>query len=383
MCGIVYAQSFDGKPVNNFILNQFDAQRSRGVEGFGLFDGMKNNIVKEANEDSILKWLVKYDSDLILFHHRFPTSTINVKRAAHPFSTKDYFGDTQYILVHNGVISNKREMRKKHEELGIKYWSDLADGTFNDSESLLWELALTIEGKQEQMQVYGDMAFVCIKTVNGALERMYFGSNGRPLNMFRDKERLQLSSEGMGEAIDWQKLYNFHYKSKRLTSKDFVIPKFYYQAFPSSYTPASTYQLPASTGTPRVPYYDSYTQTDFYDRWGQNWDRDRYVEEEDLIDMDEDGNILFEYDYIDPDTLTQKELQDATALAFKYLYRGRGNFETAYYLMQNDYDKCSSYQERVNIECSMSVLLSDPEFDDENSVSSLYKEYMQPEVEGV
>ena len=93
MCGIVYAEDFNGNPVNNSIMQIFDKQRHRGTQGFGLFDGQEMNMVHETKEDSILKWLVKYDSNQLLFHHRNPTSTINVKRAAHPFSTKKYFGD--------------------------------------------------------------------------------------------------------------------------------------------------------------------------------------------------------------------------------------------------------------------------------------------------
>src|SRR5258708_5853048 len=104
MCGIIYSHNFEGLPVNNDVLQQYDKQKTRGQQGFGIFDGQKMNMIHAAKEDKILKWLCRYDSNLLLMHHRFPTSTINVKRAAHPFSTKKYLGDTQYILVHNGSI---------------------------------------------------------------------------------------------------------------------------------------------------------------------------------------------------------------------------------------------------------------------------------------
>jgi predicted glutamine amidotransferase len=219
MCGIVYKHNIDGKPVNNDILQQFDKQRSRGTQGFGLFDGQEMNIFKSAKEDKILKWLVKYNSNLIMFHHRFPTSTINVKRAAHPMSTKKYFGNTQYILVHNGVIRNSKDLFAGHAKLDIDYQTMLADLTFNDSESLLWDFALTIEGKQERMKSKGDLAFICVKTVDGKLDTMYFGRNGRPLHLYRAKDTVELSSEGRGDDIKVQTLYTYKYNTNQLTKK--------------------------------------------------------------------------------------------------------------------------------------------------------------------
>lgn len=192
-------------------------------------------MVHEAKENKILNWLVRYDSNLILMHHRFPTSTINVKRAAHPFSTKDYFGDTQYVLVHNGVIRNPSELKKQHEELGIEYYSVLQDGTFNDSESLLWDFALYMEGKQTELKVAGGIAFICLKIEKGKLTKMYFGRNNSPLNMLRTKTGISLASEGEGEAIDSNRLYAWNYKARRLTSKRLLIPSYIYTK-PSSST---------------------------------------------------------------------------------------------------------------------------------------------------
>jgi predicted glutamine amidotransferase len=226
MCGIVYAHNRAGLPVNIDIMQQFDNQRSRGVQGFGLFDGQENNMVHHSKEDGILKWLDKYPSNMILFHHRFPTSTVNVKRAAHPFSTKNYFGDNQYILVHNGMIRNATELFGDHLELGIEYQSLLDDDTFNDSEALLWDFALTMEGEQKELKAYGMMAFVCMKLVKGKVDRLYFGRNSNPLNLYRDKQNISLSSEGAGEPIEAQKLYTYQYSRNRLTQKNFKVPAY-------------------------------------------------------------------------------------------------------------------------------------------------------------
>lgn len=201
-------------------MQQFDAQRHRGTEGFGLFDGKQMNIVKAAKENKILKWLVKYNSDMILFHHRYPTSTPNTKRSAHPFSTGDYFGKTTYVLVQNGNVKNADDLFCDHQELGIEYKTLDPDLQFNDSEALLWDFALFIEGKQKEPKAIGDMAFICIKLVNNKPERMFFYRNpGRPLKMFKTKEGLMLSSEGEGEVVPIDTLYNWNYKKKRLTKR--------------------------------------------------------------------------------------------------------------------------------------------------------------------
>lgn len=226
MCGIVVKRNFDGTPVNEAIFDQYFAQRARGIEGFGLFDGEYLNMVKSVTEEKILKWLSKYDSDFIMFHHRFPTSTANVKRAAHPISTKDYFGDTQYIMVHNGMIRNDDKLFEKHAELGIPYSTWLDDLSFNDSECLLWELALTLEGKQPKVETRGYLAFVMLKLVKGELTTMYFGRDGAPLHLFRDNGTIELSSEGRGDNIDEDKLYSYNVKLNRLTDKKMLFTEY-------------------------------------------------------------------------------------------------------------------------------------------------------------
>ena len=226
ICGIVYAHSLDDSPVNKKVWEQFNKQRSRGVEGFGFFDG--KYITKAAIEKRIKHKLLRSDknkSNMILFHHRFPTSTVNEKKAAHPFNTGSFFGNTRYILVHNGVIYNPNPLKEAHEKLGIKYQSVLKNGKFNDSESLLWDFALTMEGKQDKMKAYGGIAFICIRIKNGRPDKMFFGRNtGRPLKLKKDKQGIMLSSEGEGEETKTHTLYTYNYKTKRLSEKFFRVP---------------------------------------------------------------------------------------------------------------------------------------------------------------
>ena len=101
MCGIIYAESFQNLSVNNVIKNQYENQKTRGQQGFGLYDVDRNHLVRSTTEHGIMKYLKKNLSKQILFHHRWPTSTDNVKNACHPFSTGDHF-KTNYVLVHTG-----------------------------------------------------------------------------------------------------------------------------------------------------------------------------------------------------------------------------------------------------------------------------------------
>lgn len=430
MCGIVYAESFDGSPVNNGIMQVFDKQRHRGTEGFGLYDGQEGNMVHATKEDKILKWLVRYDSNMVLFHHRNPSSTINVKRAAHPFSTKDFFGDTEYILVHNGHIHNSYELADVHDEMGIPYHSVLDNGTFNDSEALLWDLALVLEGQKTDLEAEGAIAFICLKKVNGVLEKMYFGRNSNPLRIVRDEHRFELHSEGEGEMIEDNVLYTYNYKLKRLTQRAFTIPDYVRQSSvpyqSSSWEEedwsrygAPTYKPPVNTPVRSLPSGLDDEEDD--QTWlPQHLKRrvaelrrkgllNRNVEDDpNFIDYDAEGEPIYsdirEYksydDYYEKRKLRETrttmltdeqeeeleaidvETEDAYQLGFEYLAQSDGNFEQAYFFAEQDYEQMfdtpeaeqdAEYLRQVRtMEIVMQLINSDPEYVDETSVSSTW-----------
>ena len=377
-----------GKPVNNEILEQYDKQKSRGQRGFGIFDGQEMNMVHETKEDSILKWLVKYDSNLLLMHHRLPTSTVNVKRAAHPFSTKKFFGKTQYILIHNGHISNAWDLLDDHENLGINYYSFLDDLTFNDSEALLWDFALFMEGKQDKIKARGAMAFICLKLVKGKLEKMYFGRNTNPLVLFRTKEGIALSSEGEGgELIERDKLYTWNYKLKRLTKRPLD--------FPGYYTP-STYKSTNYTKPIGAWDDDELYGWNFQNEIARKWAIEKGYTPKKLIDfeededgayqMGEDGNLKlleagagYDEDY-EPEIRasqapTDSELEKEYLM---YLRKAHGVFETAYWLIEKDYDDEIGYPDTLwhnkrlyLLESVMEMINTDPEYVSSTATTSM------------
>lgn len=378
MCGIVYAESFTGMPVNNDILQQFDLQRHRGTQGFGVYDGQELNMVHTTTEDKLLKWLVKYDSSLLLMHHRYPTSTKNVKRAAHPFSTKSFFGDTEYILVHNGVISNAKTLRPKHEERGIEYYSSLDDGTFNDSESLLWDIALTMEGAQESPDAIGRIAFIMLKKQAGVLTDMYFARNhGSPLRMNLTDEGFALSSEGQGDEVPVNTLHQWNYTTRELTTSQMFLEQFQ-QSYDHTYHGSGSLAPYAATWDDDDDDYTSYPSS-YYDdveeeEREEHWLRSalkkrfsRNVEpltelEQETMELDKDINI-----------------GDVESRAMEYLSTFQGHFEQAYWALECDYETVcnrpittANLREMRLIERCMEYINADPEYETEESVSSLW-----------
>lgn len=389
MCGIVYAHDLTGEAVNNAVLQQYDRQRLRGQQGFGLFDGQYKHIVRASQEDQILRWLCKYDSNLIMFHHRFPTSTINVKRAAHPFTTKDYFGKQQYILVHNGHITNASELLKQHTELGINYSSKLKDGTFNDSEALLWDFALYMEGRQPALKATGSIAFVCVKLDDRQLDRLYFGRNDNPLHLLRTKSSVGLSSEGEGKAIESDTLYSYNYAIDRLTSKKLDIPRYRgftgiplgkpwendysYPGEPRDWSSESLrtnlhHHLQAVKDRNEIEYeYDNAAQ--MYLPVGSSAEEMLRVEAE--IEEEEREQMYFRC----APSPTEVEIEVA-----HFLIRHHGVFEQAYqevedeYLqLENDCEVEEEYKRMLLLEGVMQYIQYDPEFKSKKSVSSTWR----------
>lgn len=397
-------------------MQRFDEQRDRGVDGFGLYDGQEQNMVKATKEDKILEWLCKYDSNLIMFHHRYPTSTKNTKRTAHPFSTKDYFGDTEYILVHNGGVRNDWSIKKDHEALGIKYQTETKEKiwVYNDSEVFLWELALYLEGKQSKINTYGPTAFVCIKRVNGVLEKMYFGRNSeRPLVIDGDESGVVVASKGDGDEVDVNQLYTWYYKSKKLRKKSLFFPKWYSDmSSTGSYTPTVVHgtnnisdEMDRSwySGQPvgTAPKLSDIVTTAIQATKDYLNKKHPKIHSDGMIEYAEENDPIIEYEH-DPQTqelvpvvgtgvsgissrddLRQRfEVNDdeVEKLVIEFLVAVDGEFESAYMAMEADYEPLvtttetpGSIREALKLERAMELLLKDPEYQAGKKYSSHYQ----------
>lgn len=247
--------------------------------------------------------LRKQEGAEILFHHRFPTSTENVRNACHPFSTKTLFRDN-YIMVHNGVVRNARTLKEDHEKRGIEYISVQPDGRFNDSEALAYDLGLLFDGQTDKLSAEGSIAFVVVRRdPTGKAMGVFFGRNySSPLVMKKTPNSLTISSEGEGEVVPVNKLHYFSYDTGKITTRDLTIYTGYkppvYQ--PSTYEPNyNNYQF---TNYPDVKYLRraSYNTQRALDLACD--DRDKIKSRIDQID------VLYEMDY-DDDEVSQQNME--------------------------------------------------------------------------
>lgn len=315
MCGIIGVHARNGNAINELVRKQFSKQKDRGTDGFGLYDKDTNRLVRSASGKAVFKYLNQVPTTSMLFHHRIPTSIDNIKRACHPFSTKDYF-DTNYLLIHNGHIRNSDTLKAEHEKLGIKYVSELPDGDYNDSEALAWDFALTMEGQQEAMKAEGAIAFICMAIRPGRKhDRLYFGRNfSNPLNMHLSQDLLMLSSEGKGKACEVDTLYTYDYVTGKVTSRAMEFPS--YSVTTKSYSDAGYNQ--ASRGY----WYNG--------KWHSSLSNPL------LGELDDDElDIAYVIDAADrlvmpPKVEIAERERDIRLMENKYMWRASGEFWVAY-----------------------------------------------------
>jgi hypothetical protein len=296
-------------------------------------------------------------------------------------STGKYFGKKQYVMVHNGVIRNADELYVDHQESGIEYRTMLPDLTFNDSEALLWDLALTLEGKQKKLKTEGNMAFVILELENRKLLKMHFGrSTSRPLRMYRDKETLELSSEGRGDNIEINTLYSYNYALKRLTNKPMEFCEWKYNTAMRDDV-KSWNRWRDEDDDPYMGDYDS------YDEWVMANESRAYSKH--ILQIGEvlDGRWIQR----DDGTWIEQEapglsptIDDVMEAVQDYIIQARGNFNLAYWKAEDDYDRLieesdtvENVADQILLERVMEAIESDPENINLKSKSSIWEALCQ------
>ena len=164
MCGLIGAfnTGSNKKKVNELVLNQFEDQKDRGVNGFGIIKindklGYK---VDRATEGYKFMWDIHRNPvRAMIVHHRIPTSSDNTLKQTHPILVDSGSLQYKYLLVHNGVIRNDKELKKEHEALGFIYTTQ-SENKFNDSECIAIELARFIEKQIDKVGAKGSAAFI-------------------------------------------------------------------------------------------------------------------------------------------------------------------------------------------------------------------------------
>lgn len=251
MCGLITAYSRNAKKSASItVVKQYGKQWIRGNDGFGfiavdLKNGHKiEKYIRKQTEQAIEKQLLKCESNLIMYHHRLPTSTINIPETNHPI--KISHPDLPFILyvAHNGIISNADDRQIDHKVNGYNYSTAItvcekvihANQTytisgskkekFNDSEALAWDIALVLAGKQKEVKARGSIAFTAIQTdLNGKVTHFHYGRNAfNPLILQTNKNGWLLASEANGKMIDPDVLYTIDLISGKNNQQKLILP---------------------------------------------------------------------------------------------------------------------------------------------------------------
>lgn len=218
MCGIMFVKNLaDSGRINDLARVIYEGQKGRGSEGFGVvaLSADYHYTNKWVCEADFLNNLAGLDYSEMMIHNRFPTSTENRLDSCHPFVIKT--GGKIYSVIHNGVIWNAEELRKKHVKTGIRYASWKAY-SFNDSEALAYEFVkYLINGSV--IEAKGSCALMCLvqDEATGRAERMYFYRNeSNPIKMIKTGSVLVLSSEGGGDMVKVDTLFAYDYNLKEI-----------------------------------------------------------------------------------------------------------------------------------------------------------------------
>ena len=124
MCGIIGLIS--NKDVFNFLLDGLKQLQNRGYDSAGISTVQKNNLIykKYASTDKVnsLKALENdktffKDSNIGIGHVRWATHGAKTDANSHPH----YSMNKNFILVHNGIIENFREIKESLEKEGFQF----------------------------------------------------------------------------------------------------------------------------------------------------------------------------------------------------------------------------------------------------------------------
>lgn len=246
MCGIIWTKQRNGKPAVRKLRKLYHAQKSRGQLGFGYIEIDRNGVgplMRTRFEDEIFKTLSKSEATDILFHHRFPTSTPNTPNTAHPIPVSNKKLKYDYVGVHNGVLTNHKELKVVHEKEGYSYTTELHNGVwceaenmfyydrgettcFNDSEALIIDLAQAIESGADKIMARGSIAFIILQIDKETKKpvKMFYGRNTNPLMMEVEHSHIKISSMGSGSEVEPHKLHCYDYVTGEIiTVRDFQV----------------------------------------------------------------------------------------------------------------------------------------------------------------
>jgi hypothetical protein len=228
-----------------------------------------------------------------------PTSTDNKINQTHPILVDHPDFKHKYLVTHNGIIRNDDDIKEEHEKEGFKYttiekpkWNNI-EPNFNDSETIAIEIAKFIEKKSKKIKTIGSAAIIGLKIdkKTNKIKTLFFVRNGgNPIKMSMTRNKLRLSSEGEGELIPINTLYETNINKLKLKKKEIVITESTYEAK----TVITTDNKPISSTTETPPLTSRCTRDryhGYYNDDDEDWN-DQYGTVKYLTNDKEDEEII-------------------------------------------------------------------------------------------
>jgi len=152
--------------------------RGNQSTGLGFLRGKKIETIKDTEKASLYivkhrKKINRIHSNIILGHTRYGTTGANTVENAHPFTTENI------MLVHNGVISNHKEMA---DRLGLKDYNVDSEIFVPIFERGQWKMLAEVQGSASLL-VFDKRSKI-----------LYTYRHSNPLEMTRDSDGIYFSS---------------------------------------------------------------------------------------------------------------------------------------------------------------------------------------------
>jgi len=199
MCGIIGVAIRNETKIVETLTAIYENQKYRGQQGAGFgvrkADGSMFRC-RCRSPGKALRFLANRQSlepgDLLIFHHRYPTSTPNYPAFNHPIANED----GSMYLIHNGHISNDAELLSK---LGNEHQFETLLGEEASKRKFITDSEVIIHLLEDEMGSQGlEEGFRAMaKRVRGSLaiavmskswDKLMLFKNGNPLEVFKDPQ---------------------------------------------------------------------------------------------------------------------------------------------------------------------------------------------------
>jgi len=196
MCGILGIVVNEKNGIYRKLLDIFIEQEHRGIEGGGLILKRNDKIIRMRTHhpyylfscDKYKFWNSIQKGDIILIHHRMPSSNHNHYdiKTNHPFKNCN----NDVYLIHNGVINNYKELYEKMKNHHV--FESESNNNITDSEILvhmiehdkLNDKRIKKCIKKIHKKVNGSLTFAFVTKYNNCI---YLFKRDNPLFVYQDK----------------------------------------------------------------------------------------------------------------------------------------------------------------------------------------------------